>query len=202
MIKKLSLAGISMLLFSATGCNSISDMCIEKEMTCRDYVLAHKAWGEWSWCYDELNHPYHFSKGFRAGYEDILGGGKGCQPTMPPRCYWKPCYQTSEGRCKTQAWFDGYSHGALAAAQDGYGNMQTIPLSSTARQNFLTAKMPVSDACFADLARPAAPGQDELLEMPGPINNGEAPLTLPDGQLIEGGQPGVDAPGTRPYEDK
>ena len=144
MIKKLSLAGLALMLFSAAGCNSISDMCLEKEMACRNHVLAMKAWGTWSWCYDELDYPRDFASGFRAGYENILAGGKGCQPTLPPRLYWKPCYQNPEGQCKTQAWFDGYSHGALAAQQDGYGNMQTIPISSTARQNFLNSKIPAS----------------------------------------------------------
>ena len=201
MIRKYSLAGLSMLLFSAAGCNSISDMCLEKEMCCRDHVLVHKAWAEWSWCYDELDHPHHFAKGFRAGYDNILGGGKGCQPTMPPRCYWKPCYQTPEGQCQTQSWFDGFSHGALAAQQDGYGNLQTIPLSSTARQNFLTAKLPASNACFAEHGEPSEPIQDGLLEMPGPLNEGEAPIELPDGQLIESAVPGSGVPGARPYDE-
>ena len=202
MIRKLSLAGLSALLFTAVGCNSISDLCIEKEMECRDTILAHKAWAEWSWCYDELNHPHHFAKGFRAGYQNVLGGGKGCQPTLPPRLYWKPCYQTPEGQCQTQAWFDGFSHGALAAQQDGYGNLQTIPLSSQARQNFLTASMPASNACFTELGEVAEPAQDSLLEMPGPITEEGAPLRLPRGQAIEGAESGPYESISRPYDDK
>lgn len=206
MIKKISLAGLSMLLFSAAGCNSISDMCLETEMGARDCVLAHKAWGHWSWCYDELNHPHHFAKGFRAGYEDILGGGKGCQPTIPPRCYWKPCYQTPEGQCKTQAWFDGFSHGALAAQQDGYGNLQTIPLSSTAKQNLMNAGMPASNACFAELDDISPSHQDGLLEVPGRIETEDGQINLPDGQLIEAlppasGVPGARTPGFPAYDE-
>ncbi len=169
MIRRLTYVGFTLMLFSAAGCSSISDMCLEQEMSCRNHVLAYKAWGEWSWCYDELNHPHHFAKGFRAGYQNILAGGKGCQPTLPPRCYWKPCFQCPEGQSQIQSWFDGFSHGALAAQQDGYGNMHTIPMSSNARQNFLTMKIPVSDACFAELGDAETPGHDELLEMPGPI---------------------------------
>lgn len=140
-----------------------------------------------------------FCQGFRAGYENILAGGKGCQPTLPPRLYWKPCYQNPEGQCKIQSWFDGYSHGALAAQQDGYGNLQTIPMSSTARQNFLTSKIPASNACFAELDEQTHPGQNELLEMPGPVQDRDE---LHDGPLIENPDPGTFEPAPRPYDEK
>ena len=187
MIKKLTLAGFAMLLFSAAGCNAISDMCLEQEMACRNYVLACKAWGEWSWCYDELDYPSHFAKGFRAGYENILAGGKGCQPTLPPRLYWKPCFQTPKGQCQTQSWFDGYSHGALAAQQDGYGNINTLPMSSSARQNLLNSKIPASDACFAGLGHQTEGGMDGLIEMPGPLQEGELLSPVLEGQYIDDG---------------
>ena len=200
MIKKLSLAGLALMLFSAAGCNSISDMCLEKEMACRNHVLAMKAWGTWSWCYDELDYPRDFASGFRAGYENILAGGKGCQPTLPPRLYWKPCYQNPEGQGKIQSWFDGYSHGALAAQQDGYSNLQTIPLSSAARQNLLNSKIPASNACFAEPGESAAPGQDELLEMPGPVRDED--VQPHDGPLIEHDDPARTELAPRPYEEK
>ncbi|MEZ6130880.1 MAG: hypothetical protein R3C59_19595 [Planctomycetaceae bacterium] len=122
------------------GCASMMDGMISCEMGIRNSVLAHKAWGHWSWCYDELDYPYHFGKGFRAGYRNILDGGNGCQPTLPPQCYWKPHYQTPEGHCMTHAWFDGFSHGALAAKQDGYGYLGEIPISPTAQANFERAR--------------------------------------------------------------
>lgn len=202
MIRKLTLAGFAMLLFSAAGCNAISDMCLEKEMTCRNHILACKAWGEWSWCYDQLNHRSHFAKGFRAGYENILAGGKGCQPTLPPRLYWKPCFQTPLGQSQIQSWFDGYSHGALAAQQDGYGNINTLPMSSSARQNLLNSKLPASNACFAKLGHTTEGGMDGLIEMPGPLQEGEQILSVPEGQDIEGGNtlPGGLAP--PPYEQQ
>ena len=191
MIKKLTLAGFAMLLFSAAGCNAISDMCLETEMECRNHILACKAWGEWSWCYDELDYPHHFAKGFRAGYENILAGGKGCQPTLPPRLYWKPCFQTPVGQCQIQSWFDGFSHGALAAQQDGYGNLNTLPMSSSARQNLLNSKIPASNACFAELgnttAGHATEGKmDALIEMPGPLPEADQLPPVFEGQNPEG----------------
>lgn len=121
------------------GCSVIHEEIIETETCVRNCILAQKAWGHWSWCYKDLDHPYHFSKGFKEGYQNILEGGSGCQPTLPPECYWKPCYETPEGHCKIHAWFDGFSHGALAAKQDGYGALTGIPISPRARENLRLA---------------------------------------------------------------
>ena len=129
---------IAGVLCAIAGCSSIHECINEQETELRNHILAQKAWGEWSWCYDELAYPMHFAKGFKAGYTDILEGGPGCQPTLPPRCYWKPHYQNAEGRAKTNAWFDGFSHGALAAQQDGHSNMGQIPISPTARANLMS----------------------------------------------------------------
>lgn len=125
-----------------SGCASMTDSVVSCEMGIRNRVLAQKAWGHWSWCYDEIDHPFDFATGFKAGYRDILQGGSGCQPTLPPRCYWKPQHQTPVGRSKTHAWFDGFSHGALAAKQDGYGDMGQIPISPTAQANLDRARQP------------------------------------------------------------
>jgi len=162
MIRKSAKAWLSLVLLTTTGCNSIHDCVNEYEERAVNCVTAQKAWNEWSWCYNDLDYPYHFSHGFKDGYQNVLGGGNGCQPTLPPRCYWKPCYKTAEGRCKVAAWFDGYSHGALAAQQDGHGNTHHIPISPTARQNLISRNAPPSAASF-----------DEMYRRP-----------LPDGQLI------------------
>jgi hypothetical protein len=133
---------VSLLLCLNVGCATFHECIIDQEIRVRNHVLAQKAWGEWSWCYDELDEPFHFAKGFKAGYRDILEGGKGCQPTLPPQCYWKPHYQSPAGRCKINAWFDGFSHGALAAQQDGFGSLQEIPMSPGARMNLEAANTP------------------------------------------------------------
>ena len=90
-----------MLLIAITGafagCSSMCDGITECEIKCTNKIIAQKAWNEWSWCYDELDHPYHFAKGFKSGYLDILNGGKGCQPTLPDKCYWKPRYSGPDG---------------------------------------------------------------------------------------------------------
>ena len=126
---------IAALLCCTAGCSALQDHWIDMETDLRNHILAQRAWGEWSWCYDELDQPKHFAGGFKDGYIDVINGGNGCQPTLPPKCYWKPHYQSPEGRSCVEAWFDGFSHGALAAQQDGQANLGQIPISPTARMN-------------------------------------------------------------------
>jgi len=152
MIRKSAKAWLAVLFLSAAGCSAIQDHCISFETSTRNCVLSEKGWLRWSSCYDQTDHKFHFAKGFKEGYQNILEGGKGCQPTLPPRSYWKPCYQTPVGRSKIAAWFDGYSHGAVAAQQDGYGNLQQLPISPTARSNWMSRQAPPSAACFAGMS--------------------------------------------------
>ena len=187
--KMLLLATVSM---GITGCAALCDGVISVETDIRNCVLAQKAWGHWSWCYDGLPYPYHFAKGFKDGYRNILSGGSGCQPTLPPQCYWKPEFQGAEGRCKINAWFDGFSHGALAANQDGYGSSGEIPISPTARANLERARRrPVADAFYSNGSngtgnsiefnssqqiQPPTGTQSEL--QPAPSSDGESSIQL------------------------
>jgi hypothetical protein len=144
MIRQTAATLLAAFLLTATGCSSLHDYVIQTETGVRNSILTQKAWGEWSWCYDDLEYPGDFALGFKAGYRNVLEGGKGCQPTLPPRCYWKPCYETPTGRSKIAAWFDGFSHGALAANQDGMAGMSQLPISPTAKRNLMTRRAPVN----------------------------------------------------------
>lgn len=198
MIRKTLYAWMLMLVCSATGCHALNDHVIDAEMDLRNCVLAQKAWGEWSWCYDELDHPVHFAKGFKDGYRDVLEGGNGCQPTLPPQCYWKPQFQTPEGRCKINAWFDGYSHGALAAKQDGYGNLQELPISPTARANIMAKRAPAPRFPYAaHSTSESVPAAVQLQETPPETPDMPAENLLP--QLDAGGESETIPP--RPYEE-
>jgi hypothetical protein len=153
MIRKSAKAWLALLVMSSAGCSAIQDHCITFETNTRNMVLAEKGWMNWSSCYENANYKLHFAKGFKDGYTNILEGGKGCQPTLPPRCYWKPQFQTPEGRAKTNAWFEGYSHGAVAAQQDGYGSLQQLPISPTARANLMARQAPPSASCFEGMSK-------------------------------------------------
>jgi hypothetical protein len=209
MIHKSAKAWLPLLFLGAAGCATIADCCIEQETSMRNCVLAQKAWGNWSWCYDDLDHPFHFAKGFKAGYKNILEGGKGCQPTLPPRWYWKPCYQSPEGRCKIASWFDGYSHGALAAQQDGYGSLQELPISPTARANWVSQFATPNPACFDGMYHGQVPGSPDSVAPEGAIIPEDAPMdgideSVPgDAQLRPEGSAGgaINLEPLRPYDD-
>lgn len=195
--------GIGILLLAAltgfSGCASMIDCLIECEMSARDKILAQKTWGHWSWCYDDLEHPVHFSRGFKAGYRNVLAGGNGCQPALPPECYWKACYQTPEGKCKVYAWFDGFSHGVLAAKQDGYDDMGAIPISPRVKQNLqMSRKYPEHNMLFEGLEESDEAVDSTALE--------ETLRALPP--ATDGSEAGIDAtplvspPETaRPYDE-
>ncbi len=150
-MKRQALLLLVTAIMGISGCTSLCDGVVNMEMDCRNKILAQKAWGHWSWCYGDLAHPWHFARGFKAGYKNVLEGGSGCQPTLPPQCYWKPGFQTPEGHGKIHAWFDGFSHGALAAKQDGYGSLGELPISPTARTNMELARTkPTSEMFYGD----------------------------------------------------
>ena len=159
----------AILLATASGCSSMNTGGSWDQQV-HAHLRSQHAWNQWSWYYDELDYPYHFAKGFKAGYRDILNGGKGCQPTLPPKSYWKWNYRSAEGRRKVNAWFDAFSHGALAAQKDGAGSWSQIPLSPTDRMNLETAAR--NNQPVPDYSRPPAP-----VQVPAPPEIG---LLLPD----------------------
>jgi hypothetical protein len=201
MIRKSAKAWLAMLVLTAAGCNAVQDECIKIETSTRNCVLAMKGWHRWSDHYDHVDHKHHFAKGFKEGYTNILEGGKGCQPTLPPRWYWKPCYQTPAGRCKIAAWFDGFTHGAVAAQQDGYGNLQQLPISPTARANWMTRQAPPAAACFSQMNEEIQPlpMNDHRLDIHGEFPMEESTLEMPEPLEPPPGNPNIQP--ARPYDE-
>ena len=153
-----------------------------------------EAWARWSWCYDELTHPKDFASGFRSGYQDVLNGGSGCQPTLPPKTYWKACYRNAQGNSKVNAWFEGFSHGVLAANQDGAAAYGSIPLSPTAQANWETSQRPPTEIDWSGTTTPPAPtpGATNSDFAPGPVEPAPAAPVTPE--------PSLPSP-VRDYED-
>lgn len=178
MIRKSAKAWLALLLISSSGCSAIQDHCITFETDTRNMVLAEKGWFSWSSYYQDIEHKSHFAKGFKDGYTNVLEGGKGCQPTLPPRCYWKPHFQTPAGNAKINAWFDGYSHGATAAQQDGLGSLQQLPISPTARANLMARQAPPSASCFSGMTTPEAMNSDYHPEIHTENSVDEPPMEI------------------------
>jgi hypothetical protein len=174
-------AGALALLFLAS-CHQVQD-CIDEQVTgCRNSHLARCAWlhsrGNYVDCRDDL---WDFGAGFRYGYADILNGGRGCPPAVPPRCYWGCCYHNASGKCAIAAWYDGYHHGAAAALADGYGSSYgALPSSMDLYQQ--CAKRPVQ----LDVDQYKAAMSAAAEAQPGTID----PDPLPD-DFMEPGRPGL-----------
>jgi hypothetical protein len=116
-----------LLLMMSTGClYEIRDEIIDCEFKLKNCCEAHAAWKQCAPVYKSMEHCKHFRKGFIAGYVDVSFGANGCPPSLPPACYWKACHGNADGKAKVNAWFDGYSHGALAAEADGIAEANRI----------------------------------------------------------------------------
>lgn len=70
-----------------------------------------------------------FMDGFLEGYHDMLQGGDGCLPVVPPRRYWNWKYQSAGGQGAVNDWFEGYRAGVAAAKEDGLANISCVPIS-------------------------------------------------------------------------
>lgn len=103
------------------------DDVYETEQCLVNEVQAHSAWYRMDDCYEGVEHQCDFSGGFCDGYRATADRGDHCLPMMPPRKYWKHCYENCEGRQKIDAWYEGYAHGMLAANQDGIYHYRQIP---------------------------------------------------------------------------
>ncbi len=138
----------ALMLSSNSGCtvltglqNSLdySDECNEWMLGYRNSALAAKSWYRHKPCYQNREYLDDFGAGFRAGYEDVANGGKGCTPAFAPREYWSWKYQTPSGQQRIAAWFAGFPMGAKAAEEEGMGNYSLLMPSSMAQHEYTQA---------------------------------------------------------------
>lgn len=128
---KLSLLCLTAVMFSLfTGCVPWAKgiRSIDESVTdWRDFVWGKRAffqrYGR------DASGP--FMDGFLEGYHDMLQGGDGCLPVVPPRKYWGWKYQSAGGAASVNDWFDGYTAGVAAAKEDGLAEISQIPIAST-----------------------------------------------------------------------
>jgi hypothetical protein len=119
------------LLGCMSGCYQVRDSIDDFAMNLRDDFAEGSAWSRWQPYYEDVEQRSSFGVGFRHGYESVAAGGNGCQPAMPPHKYWSIWYQNESGKAKIRAWFNGFSHGALAAQQDNIIELSRIPIAPT-----------------------------------------------------------------------
>jgi hypothetical protein len=86
--------------------------------TAHQFWTTESAWRSRKWMYDGIACQSSFKAGFKAGYQFATCGGDSCQPPGPHH-FWSAGGMTEEDQRKAQAWCDGFTHGTLAAQQDG-----------------------------------------------------------------------------------
>jgi hypothetical protein len=203
-MKTARILSIVLLLATLSGCASLCEVYNGQAMQVRNKMMAHHAWHRWRWCYEDMPCRADFARGFKDGYKDVMKGGTGCQPVMPPRFYWSVHYQNADGHCHINAWFEGYTHGAMGAAQDGYASSGRVPISPTARQNWIRQQQNFQER-QAQQNRAYYDSDLEPIEAPnfgrnpGPVSSGGAPGSSNSGDVVD---PPIDieAP-PRPYEE-
>ncbi|HUG70525.1 MAG TPA: hypothetical protein VMM76_22440 [Pirellulaceae bacterium] len=167
-----------LLMLVCSGCSltqgvnnylAYNDCSNDFVMGWRNSVWSRQAWHNQKQYFDGHPELGAFGEGFRDGYQDVASGGNGCPPPLPPRSYWTWKYQTPEGQCKVAAWFEGYSHGARAAEEDGAGNFQDIQVSYAIEAQY-------SPQFQAGQIHSFAPGEYIL---PGEILHGEPTEAVP-----------------------
>ncbi len=105
--------------------NDTADKIVEVSRDCK---LAKQAWEEVVRCNPGAPYSCDYAKGFKEGYADYLyAGGPATPPPVPPRCYWKPKYETPEGYQAIEDWYAGFRHGAAVAQASGYREYVPVP---------------------------------------------------------------------------
>lgn len=118
--------------------------------------------------------PLDFKHGFKNGYRDVAMNGEDCcAPPTPPACYWgcstsDPCERVERLNC----YYDGWTHGAIAAGQDGVVALNTVPLRN------ICGGYDASAAGFGPT--PGGPPSSYGAPGPGMSADGVPPAPLPD----------------------
>jgi len=117
------------LFLSLSGCTAISDCKYE----CGQKYRTSQAWHEFDGC-NEQSFTCDYRDGWKKGYYDVLTGGDGRPPLVPPRKYWKPPVFTEHDPSRQNDWYTGYQDGASCAkSQPDFHYVPTfLPASSHA----------------------------------------------------------------------
>jgi hypothetical protein len=107
--------------------------CISEMNSCATWVeqtwTSNRAWRARKWMYEDIPCESSFKAGFKAGYRFANCGGDSCTPPGPSH-FWGADGMTEKDVQEAQAWCDGFTHGAMAAQQDGNSGASTLEAQS------------------------------------------------------------------------
>ncbi len=106
-----------------------------------------------------------FAAGWKAGYENILRGGAGDPPLVPPKQYLNPASRREGEGQRVNAWHDGFITGAAAARDSGLDSYSHLPTGLPQSEAMLG-----SPFYSAELPPPASPATSQALPtLPAPL---------------------------------
>lgn len=110
------------LFLSLSGCTAMSDCKYEMGQKIR----TSQAWHEFDGCNDQC-FTCDYRDGWKKGYYDVLTGGDGRPPVVPPKKYWKPPVFTEHDPSRQNDWYTGYQDGvSCAKAQPDFHYVPTF----------------------------------------------------------------------------
>ena len=115
----------------SVGCQPLCEFVNDTTIAVRERYLLLMAWRNAAPSYGQCYCLGDFASGYRAGYENVLEGGRGCPPAVPPQNYWCGCCENDTGQQRMYAWFDGFRHGAFAAQQSGCAGYNRLATTSS-----------------------------------------------------------------------
>ncbi len=98
------------LFLSLSGCTALSDCKYELGQKIR----TKQAWHEFDGC-NEQCFTVDYQSGWKKGYYEVLTGGDGRPPLVPPKKYWKPPVFVEHDPSLKNDWYIGYQDGAASA---------------------------------------------------------------------------------------
>lgn len=203
------LASLGFLIAPTTGCTILSGM--GKQLSQHEQIdefmvnYRNEAWAAKAWhCrkHKFCNKKYlgDVEAGFRAGYESVAAGGNGCVPSVCPQAYWGWQYQTADGQCRMNAWFEGFPLGVQAAEQDGIGHWSQVRTSMAVPPPVHPGTLPVAGVALGE--GPVVGGLTDQVETvpvpmadPNQVIDTAVPMTVePPAQKAEAAKPKLSAP--------
>ncbi len=126
--------------------------------------------------YEDIPCESSFKAGFKAGYRFANCGGDSCSPPGPSH-FWGADGMTEKDIQEAQAWCDGFTHGAMAAQQDGNQVASTLDTQSAQPPEGVPDVLYYQGAgSLGQIGGPQEMGQP----LPGGMTPGAVPSALPN----------------------
>lgn len=123
---------ILLIVTAGPGCQSTGAYVNRTVAKASQSWSAEKAWRCRKNMYADVPCRRSFKAGFKAGFRFAHGGYDSCEPPIPQH-FWRINGVSDDERANAQAWSDGFTHGSLAAQQDGAASQSALDTAAAQR---------------------------------------------------------------------